>query len=322
MTSYKRYTFFGGKGGTGKTTCASAYALLLARQGVRTLAVSTDPAHSLADAYGKKIGSSIVPLEENLWGIEIDAALEAKKYMEGIRAQMREIVSPAIVADIEKQLRIAYVSPGSEESAIFDCFVDLMEQAGEKYDLIVFDTAPTGHTLRLLTLPEVLRVWMDHLLEKRSHAMEMMRNAAYYEKDLRERFKEDPVFDILSRRRDRFQRARDLLTDKKLTSFHFVLNPEKLAVLETERAVALMNEFQINVGPLIVNRIIPPEAGPFFKKRRIQQEGYMKQIEDKFGKYGIVQLPMLDGDIEGMTELEKIAPMLSVLNSVEAEHQA
>ena len=312
--TYKRYTFFGGKGGTGKTTSSSAYALHLARSGVKTLAVSTDPAHSLADAMGKPIGSSVVELEKNLWGLEIDAALEAKKYMEGIQAQMCKIVSPAIVAEIEKQLRIAYMSPGSEEAAIFDCFIDLMEQVGGKYDAIVFDTAPTGHTLRLLTLPEVLGIWMEHLMKKRSKALDMMRLAAHYEKDLQEKLKTDPVFEILTRRRDRFQRARDLLTDHEMTTFHFVLNAEKLAVLETERAVALMNEFKIDVGPLIVNRVIPPEAGAFFEKKRVQQAQYLEQIEAEFGKYGVIQIPMLDSDIEGMQELEKIAPMVAVLD--------
>lgn len=315
--SYKRFTFFGGKGGTGKTTSSSAYALHLARNGVRTLAVSTDPAHSLADAFGTKIGSTIVNLENNLWGLEIDAALEAKKYMEGVREQMRAIVSPAIVAELEKQLRIAYVSPGAEESAIFDCFVDLMEKAGSEYDAIVFDTAPTGHTLRLLTLPEVLGLWMEHLLEKRNQAMRMMKMASQYEHDLREQIENDPVLSLLSRRRDRFERARNLLTDKSLTTFHFVLNAEKLAVLETERAVALMNEFKIGVGPLIVNRVLPPESGAFFEKRRRQQAEYLAQIEAEFGKYGIVQIPMLDGDIEGMAELEKVAPMIAVLDAME-----
>jgi len=312
--TYKRFTFFGGKGGTGKTTSSSAYALHLARSGVRTLAVSTDPAHSLADAFGKSIGSSIVKLEDNLWAIEIDAALEAKKYMEGVQEQMRTIVSPAIVEEINKQLRVAYVSPGAEESAIFDCFVDLMEKAGGEFDAIVFDTAPTGHTLRLLTLPEVLGVWMEHLLAKRNKAMEMMKMAAHYERDLQEKIKNDPVLSLLARRRDRFSRARDMLTDHALTTFHFVLNAEKLAVLETERAVTMMNEFKIDVGALIVNRVLPPETGPFFEKRRCQQAEYLRQIEAEFGKYGIIQVPMLDSDIEGMAELEKVGPMLASLD--------
>ncbi|EFC91825.1 arsenite-activated ATPase ArsA [Dethiosulfovibrio peptidovorans DSM 11002] len=304
---YRRYTFFGGKGGTGKTTCAASYALSLARRGVRTLVVSTDPAHSLADAIGSPIGSEVVEVEKNLWALEIDAELEAKKYMESIQQQMLHIVSAAIVEEIKRQLRIAYLSPGAEEAAIFDRFIDLMEEAGDKYDVIVFDTAPTGHTLRLLTLPEVLKVWIDHLIKKRTKAMDLMRLAARYEKELQEKLKDDPIFNILSRRRDRFQRAKDLLTDHDNAVFHFVLNAEKMPILETERAIKLLKEFDIKVGSVVVNRIIPPEAGAFFEKRREAQDGYLKTIEERFGVYGIVRLPMLESDIQGVEQLESIS---------------
>lgn len=307
---YRRYTFFGGKGGTGKTTCASSYALGLARRGVRTLVVSTDPAHSLADAVGRPIGSDVIQLESNLWGLEIDAALEAKRYMESIQSQMLHIVSAAIVEEIKRQLRIAYLSPGAEEAAIFDRFVDIMEQAGDKYDVVVFDTAPTGHTLRLLTLPEVLEVWIDHLIKKRTKAMDLMRMAAKYEKELQDKLKEDPIFQILSKRRDMFQRAKDLLTDHGLSVFHFVLNPEKMPILETERAIALLEEFDIKVGSVVVNRIVPPEAGEFFRRRRENQEGHLATIEEKFGKYGVVKLPMLDSDIQGIEDLDKVSKAL------------
>ncbi|MCF4151198.1 ArsA family ATPase [Dethiosulfovibrio sp. F2B] len=304
---YRRYTFFGGKGGTGKTTCAASYALSLARRGVRTLVVSTDPAHSLADAIGSPIGSEVVEVEKNLWALEIDAELEAKKYMESIQQQMLHIVSAAIVEEIKRQLRIAYLSPGAEEAAIFDRFIDLMEEAGDKYDVIVFDTAPTGHTLRLLTLPEVLEVWIDHLIKKRTKAMDLMRLAARYEKELQEKLKDDPIFNILSRRRDRFQRAKDLLTDHGNSVFHFVLNAEKMPILETERAIKLLKEFDIKVGSVVVNRIIPPEAGAFFEKRREAQDGYLKTIEERFGVYGVVRIPMLESDIQGVTQLESLS---------------
>ncbi len=310
---YRRYTFFGGKGGTGKTTCASSYALSLARRGVRTLVVSTDPAHSLADAVGRPIGSEVIKLEPNLWGLEIDAALEAKRYMESIQSQMLHIVSAAIVEEIKRQLKIAYLSPGAEEAAIFDRFVEIMEQAGDRYDAVVFDTAPTGHTLRLLTLPEVLEVWIEHLIKKRTKAMDLMRMAAKYEKDLQERLKEDPIFDVLSRRRDMFQRAKELLTDHELSVFHFVLNPEKMPILETERAIALLEEFDIKVGSVVVNRIIPPEAGEFFRRRRESQEGHLATIDEKFGRYGVVKLPMLESDIQGMDDLAEVSQALEAI---------
>ncbi|MDD4835913.1 MAG: TRC40/GET3/ArsA family transport-energizing ATPase, partial [Dethiosulfovibrio sp.] len=204
----------------------------------------------------------------------------------------------------------AYLSPGAEEAAIFDRFVEIMEQAGDKYDVVVFDTAPTGHTLRLLTLPEVLEVWIDHLIKKRTKAMDLMRMAAKYEKELQEKLKEDPIFQILTKRRDMFQRAKDLLTDHDLSVFHFVLNPEKMPILETERAIALLEEFDIKVGSVIVNRIVPPEAGEFFRRRRGNQEGHLATIEEKFGKYGVVKLPMLESDIQGIEDLDKVSKAL------------
>jgi arsenite-transporting ATPase len=133
------------------------------RRGVCALVVSTDPAHSLADAFDKPIGFQTAPLCPNLWGLEIDAEVEAKKYMKSIQDKMLDLVSAAIVDEIKRQIEIAYMSPGAEEAAIFDKFIELMEAVGRDYDAIVFDTAPTGHTLRLLTLPEILGAWIEHL---------------------------------------------------------------------------------------------------------------------------------------------------------------
>lgn len=181
--------------------------------------VSTDPAHSLADAFNRPIGLDVIPVAENLWGIEIDAEEEAKKYMKAIQDKMLHIVSAVIVEEIKRQIEIAYMSPGAEEAAIFDKFIELMESIGNPYDVIVFDTAPTGHTLRLITLPEILGIWIEHLIEKRANAMELMKVAAKYDKDLQEKIKEDPIIDTLQARRDKFALARKILTDKKIRLF-------------------------------------------------------------------------------------------------------
>mgnify|MGYP003587367628 CR=1 FL=1 len=306
----RRFTFFGGKGGTGKTSCAAAYALRLSARGVRTLVVSTDPAHSLGDAFGISMGNEPVSLGENLWGLEIDAEVEARKYMKAIQDKMLDLVSAAIVEELKRQIEIAYMSPGAEEAAIFDKFVELMEAAGTVYDAIVFDTAPTGHTLRLLTLPEILGVWIEHLIEKRMKAMELMKAAARYDSALSERVANDPVIRTLSSRRDKFALARKYLTDSGASVFYFVLNPEKLPILETERAVALLARHGINAGGIVVNRIIPPEAGSFWEKRRAAQEGYMEDIRSRFASMKIVEIPMLDSDVQGMEQLLKIASLM------------
>lgn len=311
----RRFTFFGGKGGTGKTSCAAAYALDLANQGVRTLVVSTDPAHSLADAFNKPIGFETVFLRDNLWGLEIDAEVEAKKYMQSIQEKMLHLVSAVIVEEIKRQIEIAYMSPGAEEAAIFDKFVELMELAGTTYDAIVFDTAPTGHTLRLLTLPEILGTWIEHLIEKRKKAMHLMKMAARYDSALSDKIKEDPIISTLSARRDKFALARRYLTDSALSGFFFVLNAEKLPILETARAVELLQKHGVFVGGVVVNKIIPPEAGAFFEKRRCAQEGYLEDIRSRFGSFPLVELPMLDSDIQGIEQLEILAPLLRGLDA-------
>ena len=311
----RRFTFFGGKGGTGKTSCAAAYALSLAGKGIRTLVVSTDPAHSLADAFGKPIGFETALLRENLWGLEIDAEVEAKKYMKAIQEKVLDLVSAAIVEEIKRQFEIAYMSPGAEEAAIFDKFVELMESAGTTYDAIVFDTAPTGHTLRLLTLPEILETWIDHLIEKRRKAMHLMKMAARYDSVLADKIKEDPIIETLTARKEKFALARRYLTDSALSAFFFVLNAEKLPILETARAVDLLGKHGVFVGGMVVNKVIPKEAGAFFEKRRSAQESYMADINSRFSSFVRVELPLLDSDIQGVEQLETMVPLLGALDA-------
>ena len=312
MTSsmHRPYTFFGGKGGTGKTTCAAAYALSLANRGQRTLVVSTDPAHSLADALDRPLGHEITHVEGQLWGIEIDAEVEARKYIRSIQEKMLHVVSGVIVDEIKKQIELAYTSPGAEEAAIFDKFIEMIQFQGQAFDSIVFDTAPTGHTLRLLSLPELLGDWIEHLIKKRAKAMDLMSMVARYEKALREKIKEDPIISTLQARKERFELARSILTDREKCAFFFVLNPEKLAILETGRAVGVLMKSGIPVGGVVVNRVIPEDAGVFMEKRRQAQFGYLEQIRQKFGDLGVTELPMLDSDIQGMDELRRLVPPL------------
>ncbi len=314
---HRPFTFFGGKGGTGKTTCAAAYGVHLAQQGCRTLLVSTDPAHSLSDALGVPLCGKILPVRENLRGIEIDAAEEAKRYIGEIQDKMLSIVSPVIVDEIKRQMEIAYTSPGAEEAAIFDKFVELMElvEAPEnEWEAVVFDTAPTGHTLRLLSLPEVLGAWIESLIEKRRKSLELFKMAGRFEKDLMKRAMEDPVIESLTRRQKKFEKSRRYLTDPEKSTFFFVLNAEKMPILETARAVELLEKYGIAVGGVVINRVIPMEAGDFFAERLIAQEEYLKDIERRFGHKKTVRLPLLRSDICGMGQVEAIAALMGEID--------
>ena len=310
------FTFFGGKGGTGKTTCAAAYACHLSSRGCRTLLVSTDPAHSTSDVLDVQLGADITPVAENLWGLEVDPELESRRYITAIQEKMLSIVSPAIVDEIKKQMEIAYTSPGAEEAAIFDKFVELMDERGRVYDAIVFDTAPTGHTLRLLSLPEILGGWIENLIAKRRKAMEMFGMAGRFDKEMRRRAEEDPVVEALVRRRDRFERSRRYLTDPGSSAFYFVLNAERMPILETARAVEMLMKFGIGVGGVVVNRVIPEDAGEFFRERLAAQKGYLEDIGERFGRLRrIVRLPLLRTDVQGMDQIKKIAEWIGEIDA-------
>ena len=134
--------FFGGKGGVGKTTCATAFALLASEAGKRTLMVSTDPAHSTSDILQRQLDDQPQRLSEHLWALEIDAEREAEAYISGVQEHLRRVVKPALRGEVERQVEMARVSPGAEEAALFDRIAALMQELGSQYDLIIFDTAP------------------------------------------------------------------------------------------------------------------------------------------------------------------------------------
>lgn len=228
----KRILFFGGKGGVGKSTSASATALYASKQGKKTLLVSTDPAHNTGDIFNQEIGRQEKELAPNLFALEIDPHYESHQYINRVKDNIREIVQPHMMEEIHKQIDIAHAAPGADEAALFDRIVEIIEEGQTRYDLIIFDTAPTGHTLRLLSLPELMGVWIDGMLQRRKKANELHRMWLGENEDQ----EKDPIFEILTRRKNKFARAREVLLNPEQTAFIFVLNPEKLPILETEKA--------------------------------------------------------------------------------------
>lgn len=306
--SDKEIIFFGGKGGVGKTTCSSAYSLNLARKGYKTLVLSTDPAHSLGQIFQVQMGDEPRKLDTNLYGIEIDPEVESKRYINRIRQQMQGSFSVNIIAEIQRQLDAAYHSPGAEEAAIFDRFIEVIDLVGKEYQRIVFDTAPTGHTLRLLSLPELMDRWLQGMIERRRNVNEMMRMASVVDKSLEERIKDDPVMRILLDRKQRFEKAKKFLIDDKRAGFVFVLNPQQLPILETEKAISFLERNGIPVEGVIINRVLPEKTdGEFFKKRKEVEDRYMKQIEEKFGDRILYRIPLMEYDISGYESIDSVA---------------
>ncbi len=303
----KKFLFFGGKGGVGKTTSASAFSLYASSHGKRVLLVSTDPAHSIGDIFKINIGPKEKLLMENLWGIEIDPEIEAKKYINRIKNSLSKTISPILMDEIKRQIDIAYLSPGAEEGATFDKFIELMGKVEEgTYDIIVFDTAPTGHTLRLLSLPEILEKWIDNLFKKRKTALSLKRSVKKIKEGVDIRLDDDPILRILKMRKYKFQEARKLLLNKEFTSYIFVLNPERLPIIETKKAIEILTKYKIPIGGVIVNRVLPEKTGEFLKKRKEIEKEYLELIEKHFKNMVLTYIPLLEQDVYGIETLKKI----------------
>ena len=295
LAGTRKFLFFGGKGGVGKTTMASSTAVWLADHGYDTLLVATDPTVSLSEAFGQRI-DEIEPTKiegiENLHGLNIDP-----KKAPGVFQRRLEGMTKEIPSAFGKE---TFSTPCAEEMAAFDQFVSYLQD--NNYDRIVFDTAPTGHTLRELSMPFDWSSYMaDQIENRKALAVSLGRNDS------------NETLAILRREKERYDSAVDILSNGKESAFTLVLLPEKLPVEETARAIKDLAVFGINVPSLIVNEVIPPgsiEGNPFLRKRRINQEKYLMEIEERFKDRIFRQVPLLESDICGLETLRLVASHL------------
>ena len=318
----RRIIFVGGKGGVGKTTTAGALGLMAADSGRATLLVSTDPAHSLGDVFDTKIGNEETSLSPNLTGLEIDPEAEAESHIATVKMSMKSLVAPKMYGEIDRQLELARHSPGTVEAALLERMADLMSDAKSRFDLLIFDTAPSGPTIRLLSLPEVLSAWSDGMLghQDRSRRLGELLKVFGRDHSREDEFgmiggsKEEPddsrdgrIQDILLTRRRKFHRARALLTDPAVTAFLLVLTAERLPILESRKMLDLLRKFDVPVAGMVVNRLLPPEAdGDFLQERRAQEQEYRDEIDSTFARLQRVHLNLLPHDVHGVETLLEI----------------
>ena len=296
----KRVLFFGGKGGVGKTTCASAMALAASQAGKRVLLVSTDPAHSTSDMFERPIGPEPVQLLPNLHGLEIDGEFETGRYVKNVKEQISGLFGPHILKEASKQIDLAASMPGAEEMALFDRIGALIRGEDDRFDLIVFDTAPTGHTLRLIRMPELMEAWIRALSKSRQAMMGIEGDDAT-----------DPVMISLTQRLEHLREFRARLLSPRISAFVLVLVAERLPIEETARAMAQLDEAGVKTGALIVNRILPAASeDPFLSARQRQERVYLAEIEQRFATHPIVRVPQLESDVYGLSALERISQLL------------
>ncbi|MFN3582037.1 MAG: ArsA family ATPase [Pseudomonas sp.] len=324
----RRLIWVGGKGGVGKTTVSAALAILAASRGKRCLVVSTDPAHSLGDVFDRQLDDTPRRLLPNLDAMEIDPDIEVAAHLQRVTEQMRRFAAPEMMKELQRQMQLSRQSPGTQEAALLERIARLITDTDSPYDLIIFDTAPTGHTLRLLTLPEAMAAWTDGLLSHNRKSEQLSQVLKHLTprsgRDLATPF-DDPVQTSLSgldektrdiaetliKRRRLFMQARRKLEDAQVSGFLFVLTPERLPILETARAVATLEEAGIPVVATLVNRVIPADAdGEFLRRRREQEASWLERIDQELGHLPRPQLPWLETDVQGMEILEQIAKKL------------
>ena len=304
----KRILFFGGKGGVGKTTCAAAMALAASREGRRVLLVSTDPAHSTSDIFERQFTREEREILPNLYGLEIDAEFEAGRYIAEVKEQVAKMFSPSMVGAASRQIDLAAAMPGVGDVALFDRLTTIISARNAAYDLVVFDTAPTGHTVRLLQMPEMLRAWIDALTAQRRRAVE--RDADSRGEDGGED-EPDPIVSALERRRQRLDEVRARLTELRDTSFVLVLIPERLPIEETSRAAGALAEAGIEIGAIVVNRVLPDGlSGEFYAARRRQEDIYRREIDHRFKTMDRIVIAQLESDVYGLNRLERISAQI------------
>ena len=290
----------------GKTTCASAMALAAAKQGKRVLLVSTDPAHSTSDIFERPFSKEETEIYPGLVGIEVDADYEARRYIDTVREQIARLFSPSILKEAQRQIELVSTMPGVEEVALFDRMGELMVTRIDVYDLVIFDTAPTGHTMRLLRMPELMSSWIEALSKRRRNLISFGQNIDRVGSD------PDPILTTLERRKEKLEQVRARLMQHNFTGFVLVLVPERLPIEESARAAETLQDANVNVCGVLVNRVLPENLqGEFYQARRQQEQKYRDEIQRRFAKYPVQWIPQFETDVYGLKNLERLSEMLA-----------
>ena len=278
----RKNIFFSGKGGVGKTSMACITAVEIAQKGFKTLLMTTDPAAHIGNVLEKPVGDTPTKIDdiENLYALKVDQKKATEEYKEKVLSEARKNFNESTVMAIEEELS----SPCTEEMAAFQKFIEYA--SGEDFEVIVFDTEPTGHTLRLLDLP---MDWSKQLQLKAGESTQIS--------------EEDRV------EKEKFDRVIEMMKDEESTTFGFVMYPEKTPIIEAYRASKELQTVGIKTQLAVANLVIPEEEATttFFKNRRAMQMKYLKEINERFNDARIIEVPMYDKEIKGLDILKNIA---------------
>ena len=303
----KKFLFFGGKGGVGKTTMAAATAIRAADLGHRTLLVSTDPAHSVSDSLDQRIGGETyteVDNVVNLWAVELDTEDAMRTYSDVISQQdpsgtLSEFLGGGDPSSLSP--------PGADETFAFIQLLEFIQNP--EYDIVVFDTAPTGHTLKLLQLPELTQSWLYRLIKMRRRLGGMISGVkALFGGDAPN---EQEAFDKLEELRSQVEIARVHLANAKETEFVAVTIPTIMAIWETERLIRALFEVAFPISQIFINQIQPQHPDcTYCSARYASQQESLQKIQDLYSEFDLLEISMFEYEIRGIKRLRELSLFL------------
>ncbi len=298
-----RVIVYTGKGGVGKTSVAAATAVRLAALGRKTLVLSTDAAHSLADSLDRPLGPDPAPVADNLWAQEVDSLREAERTWGEVRRWLSSVLNWADITDLNSEELLVF--PGLEE--LFSLLQLLKHSRSGQFDALVVDCAPTGETLRLLAYPNVIGWWLDRIFPYQRRLVKVARPVARVVAGGLE-LPSDRVLGDIERLFREVEEMQRLLTDPETTSVRLVLNPEKMVIAETRRSFTYLNLFGFNTDAVVINRLLPEAAGEgYLSAWRDIQARYEAEIQAAFSPLPILRVPLMETEVVGLPMLGQVA---------------
>ena len=304
MSGTTRIIVYTGKGGVGKTSVAAATALLCAERGQRTLVISTDVAHSLADSFDLPLGGEPTPIAANLWGQESDVYYNVRRYWGTVQSYVQSVFRWRGLDDVLAEEMT--VLPGMDELSSLLWIAEHHDSG--KYDVLIVDAAPTGETVRLLSLPEAGRWWLERIFPIQRRAMQIA--GPVLRRVMGVPVPDDSVFaagEELFRRLDHMQR---LLADETKSSVRLVLNLEKMVIKEAQRSFTYFHLFGYPTDLVVCNRVLPDGAGAYFQAWHDAQRRNLPLVEESFAPVPVRNVPFFDEEVIGLEMLGRLGRAL------------
>ena len=318
--------FVGGKGGVGKTTTAAALASHNASQQKKTLIISTDPAHSLGDVLNIRLSNEKTAVTAYLDAIELNPDIIVDAHFAQVERTITAYANPDMMPKIREHLRLSKSAPGAQEAAMLESMCQhLVSAADANYEHIIFDTAPTGHTLRLLVLPEMMGAWTDGLLAQQRRQAKLRSVANHLDSHNQKSNQKDidndvpnpfaanksdrweQAVSVLEKRKALFRQAGILLHDRSQTAIVLVMTADVLPLAETKRAIEQLEDSKLMPAAIVVNQLITPiQADEFWQHRAERQQQLMHHIEKSFTNYPLYPIYLQKTDVRGTGALSTL----------------